>query len=102
MRDLNSSNSIAPLYIGSLSILLSLILKLILLSYSSCIFLLLLNIISMANRCDPLEIITLVKECWRIKVRVVRLWSLLSFNNSDSINNLEMVVMDEFISFPIL
>ena len=52
----------------------------------------------MANRCDPLEKITPVRECWRIKVRVIRLWTLPSFNNPESISSLEMVVMDEFVS----
>jgi hypothetical protein len=35
------------------------------------------------------------KESWRLKVRVLRLWSVASFMRPDQVNSIEMVLIDE-------
>ncbi|RYQ98598.1 hypothetical protein Ahy_B07g086346 [Arachis hypogaea] len=47
------------------------------------------------RRYDLLEIIAPPKECWKIHVRINRLWSLPKFKNPKSNSSIEMVLMDE-------
>ncbi|MCH80683.1 replication factor A protein, partial [Trifolium medium] len=44
---------------------------------------------------DTLGSVSTGKESWRIKVRVLRLWSVYSFMKPDQVNSLEMVLIDE-------
>ncbi|RYR12061.1 hypothetical protein Ahy_B04g069584 [Arachis hypogaea] len=49
----------------------------------------------MVRRYDLLEMIASPKECWKIHVRVIRLWSLPRFKDPKSISSIQMVLMDE-------
>ena len=42
--------------------------------------------------------ITPIREYWRVKIQVIQLWTLPSFNNPQSINSIEIVFMDEFVN----
>lgn len=53
----------------------------------------------MAPRYDLIASITPVRECWRVRVRVVRLWYLPTFNNAETLNSIEMVFMDDNVSW---
>jgi hypothetical protein len=47
---------------------------------------------------DMLGSVSPGKETWRIKVRVLRLWTASSFMKPDQPNSLEMVLIDEKVS----
>ncbi|XLR32376.1 hypothetical protein S83_060276 [Arachis hypogaea] len=49
----------------------------------------------MVRRYDLLEMIASPKECWKIHVRVIRLWSLPRFKDPKSISSIQMVLIDE-------
>lgn len=44
---------------------------------------------------NPVSEIATGKDGWRIKVRVIRLWSVPTFMKPDQPNSLEMVLIDE-------
>lgn len=52
----------------------------------------------MAIRYDYLRDITPLKEDWKIKVRVVRMWNMPGFSLNGEINSIEMVIQDDFVS----
>ena len=49
----------------------------------------------MARKFDAISDVTPLKESWRLRVRVVRLWAKPGFEQKDITNSLEMVLIDE-------
>lgn len=49
----------------------------------------------MATQHNLLADINPVKETWKIKVRIIKLWKIPSFHNSEETNSIEMILMDE-------
>ncbi|XLT23905.1 hypothetical protein HN873_055197, partial [Arachis hypogaea] len=44
---------------------------------------------------DSISKIYLLKEAWRLKVRVLRTWIVPSFGNHNVANSIEIVLVDE-------
>ena len=65
--------------------------KLILVSLSYFFF----ATFQMARKFDAVSDITPLKESWRLRVRIVRLWVMPGFEQKDTTNSLEMILIDE-------
>lgn len=53
----------------------------------------------MASKVNFISDITPMKETWKIRVQIVRLWKIPSLENLSKIKGIEMVLMDEKVYF---